>query len=67
MKRDFGATSLTLREFDATLCARHCVARLGSPHGCATKQTNWQWQKLGTDPSLIAFFFTLLVVVLVGV
>ena len=23
--------------FDATLYARHCVARLGSPHGCATK------------------------------
>ena len=31
------ATSLIQRELDATLHARHCVARLGSPHGCATK------------------------------
>ena len=40
--RDFGATSLILQELDATLYARHCVPRLGSPHGCATKGG---WQK----------------------
>ena len=32
-----GVTALILRKFDATVYARHCVARLGSPHGCATK------------------------------
>ena len=31
------ATPLKLRESAATLSARHCVARLGSRHVCATK------------------------------
>ena len=37
MQRDTPATSLNLREFAATLCAQHCVARLGSQHVRATK------------------------------
>ena len=36
VQRDTPATSLKVREFAATMCARHCVARLGSQHVCAT-------------------------------
>ena len=34
---DIPATSLKLRESAATLCAQHCVPRLGSQYVCATK------------------------------
>ena len=40
MQRDIPATSVKLRESAATLCARHCVVRLGSQHVCATKRQN---------------------------